>query len=953
MSRTAEHRRLGETASGQADWQRWGTYVSDRAWGTVREDYSADGNAWDYFPHDHARSRAYRWNEDGLAGFCDREQHLCLGVALWNERDPILKERMFGLSNREGNHGEDVKEYFFYLDNTPTHSYARMLYKYPQVEFPYGRLVEESARRGALDPEFELFDALEDTFRQQRYFDVFIEYAKAGPEDIRCRIRVVNRGPEAAPIHVLPHLWYRNTWSWNDGTRFTIDAAGAGAARTRHPVLGERWWYVRAANGDLPVLLFTENDTNSERLFDTGNAAAYVKDGIHEAVVHGRRGRVNDTGGSKAAAHLQATVAAGDTFSVEIRLSARRAVKPFADFNAVFAERVHEADEFYAAVQGRDLSEDERRVQRQAYAGLLWSKQFYHYDVYHWLKGDPAQPPPPPGRCNGRNRDWAFHFYNADIVLMPDKWEYPWYASWDLSFQAVVMAAIDPAFAKQQMRLLTLPRTQHPYGSIPAFEWDFNAVNPPVVAWAVWQIYHLDRLQTGRRDVGSLQSMFAPLLMMLAWWLNRKDSEGRGIFGGGFLGLDNIGVFDRDRPLPTGGSLEQGDATGWMAMFQLNMSEIAFELALEDARYMPMVHRFGQDFVIAANVLQRKGPGGFGLWNAEERFYFDVIRHDAQRFPLKIYSMVGLVPLFAASLKSPEELAKLPFLTRAVDFILNSRDFLKAIVPSYIEPGRDGVRMLSVVNRDGLVEILRRVLDETQFLSDYGIRSLSRQHRDHPYGFDVGGEHYEISYHPGDSDNRMFGGNSNWRGPVWFPMNFLLIQAIATFARYYDESFTVECPTGSGRYLTLAEIADELARRLSRIFVRDDNRGGRRAVFGDNDYFQHDPEWRDYVPFYEFFHGETGAGLGASHQTGWTALVALLLQYRGQVNFDRMTAEVSPDERGRHESTPPAGGNPEMILPPLIGGLDPIPQAQPAIVTSTARRKRTPRSTAQSSEVRP
>jgi hypothetical protein len=883
MTTTAEHRRLEQTA-GEVDWQRWGTYVSDRAWGTVREDYSATGEAWEYFPHDHARSRAYRWNEDGLAGFCDRDQHICLGVAVWNERDAILKERLFGLSNREGNHGEDVKEYFFYLDNTPTHSYARMLYKYPQVAYPYVDLVAENARRGSQEPEYELFDAIGEAFRQQRYFDVFVEYAKAGADDILCRIRIVNRGPEAAPIHVLPHLWYRNTWSWTHGApRHAIHSEGPGAARTHHPALGERWWHVRADDGAAPELLFVENETNAERLFGAPNATAYVKDGIHEAVVLGQHERVNSERGSKVAAHVRAVVAPGDTFTVAVRFCTGAKAKPFAGFDTVFTKRRREADEFYESVQRPMLTEDERLVQRQAFAGLLWSKQFYQYDVDHWLRGDPAQPPPPPERWHGRNRDWALHFFTADVILMPDKWEYPWFASWDLAFHAVVMAAIDPAFAKQQMRLLVQPRTQHPYGSIPAFEWDFNAVNPPVIAWAVWQIYLIDRQQTGTGDLVFLKAMFEPLVFMLSWWLNRKDSEGKGIFSGGFLGLDNIGVFDRDRPLPTGGSLEQGDATGWMAMFQLNMADIAFELAIHDQRYVPMVHRFGQDFIIVASVLQH--TSGNGLWSAEDHFYFDAISHEGRRFPLKVYSMVGLVPLFATSVKEPDDLAKLPAVARNVASILESRPFLKAFLPSYVEPGRNGMRLLSLVDRAALVEMLRRVLDGTQFLSEYGVRSLSREHADQPYRFSVDGQHYEVAYQPGVSDNRVFGGNSNWRGPIWFPMNFLLIQAIATFAQYYGDSLTLECPTGSGRYLTLAAIADELARRLTRIFLRDDTRAGHRAVFGDNLHVQHDPHWRDYVPFHEFFHGDTGTGLGASHQTGWTALVALLLQHGGDLCF--------------------------------------------------------------------
>jgi hypothetical protein len=889
---TSEQQRLADTAAGRGDWQRWGTYVSDRAWGTVREDYSADGNPWDYFPHDHARSRAYRWNEDGIAGFCDRDQILCMGLALWNGCDPILKERMFGLSNTEGNHGEDVKEYFFYLDNTPTHSYARMLYKYPQVAFPYADLVMENGRRGSEGPEYELIDALGDAFKEGRYFDVFVEYAKSGIEDIACRIRVVNRSKEAAAIHILPHLWYRNTWSWTHGAhKPSIHATRPGAARTEHPDLGARWWYVRAEDGTKPVMLFTENDTNVERLYGTPNVGLHVKDGINDAVVSGLRERVDEEQGSKAAAHLYAMVGAGESFTVQIKLASEEKVRPFAQFDALFARRIREADEFYETVQAPHLSDDERRVQRQAYAGLLWSKQFYHYDVHRWLVGDPAQPAPPAERWRRRNRDWALHFHNADIVLMPDKWEYPWYASWDLAFQAVVMAAIDPAFAKGQMMLLAAPRSQHPYGTIPAFEWDFNAVNPPVVAWAVWQIYQLERQQRGTADVEFLKSMFNPLVMMLTWWLNRKDAEGKGIFGGGFLGLDNIGVFDREQPLPNGGLLEQGDATGWMAMFQLNMVAIAFELAMHDPHYEPMVHRFGQDFVIVANVLQR-GAAGTGLWNDEHGFFFDVVRHDSERVPLETYSMVGLVPLFAAAVVEAATLAKLPVVMQTVGNVLNRREFLRSLLPSFVEPGHNGTRLLSVVNRERLAAILQRVLDEEQFLSEFGVRSLSRAHGRHPYTFSLGGRQHEVSYQPGVSNNRMFGGNSNWRGPIWFPMNFLLIQALATSARYYDDSFTIECPSESGRFLTLAQVADELAARLTRVFVRDEN--GRRAVFGDNEFFQADPEWRDYVPFHEYFHGDTGEGLGAGHQTGWTALVALLMQHGGKLSFENVRVDDTP-----------------------------------------------------------
>jgi hypothetical protein len=900
MSRVTERRRLAETASGAADWQRWGTYVSDRAWGTVREDYSADGSAWDYFPHDHARSRAYRWNEDGIAGFCDRGQHLCLGVALWNGRDPILKERMFGLSNREGNHGEDVKEYFFYLDNTPTHSYARMLYKYPQAAFPYEDLVAENARRGANEPEYELFDALADAFRDGRYFDVVVEYAKKDAEDVLCRISATNRGPEAAEIHLLPHVWYRNTWSWAGSPRHTIAADGAQRARTSHPVLGDRWWYVTADAGGVDVM-FTENDTNAERLFGVPNPSPYVKDGINDAVVHGRRDAVNAAGGSKAAAHAHTILEPGATFTVLVRLTPRPQARPFARADSLFDDRRAEADAFYADLHAPHLSADERLVQRQAYAGLLWSKQFYHFDVYHWLAGDPAQPAPPAERLQGRNRTWSLHFHHADVMLMPDKWEYPWFASWDLAFHVVVMAEIDPDFAKAQILLLTEPRSQHPYGAVPAFEWDFDAVNPPVLAWAAWQVYHLDRVQRGEGDQRFLAQAFDALLMMLGWWINRKDSEGNGIFGGGFLGLDNIGIFDRDRPLPTGGSLEQSDGTGWMAMFQLNMAAIAAELSRRDARYAQHVHRFGQHVAIVANVLQRTGAGGVGLWNEEERFYFDVVRSGATRVPLKVYSMVGLVPLFAVLVIERAVLEEMADSVRVANEAFARRQELRKVLPGWVQPGSNGTRLLSVVDRERLADLLRLVLDEDEFLSEYGVRSLSRRHLAQPYSFAVEGAHYEVTYLPGVSDNRIFGGNSNWRGPIWFPMNFLLVQAIATFARYYGDSFTLDFPRGSGRQLTLQEIAGELARRLTRIFVKDQSPAGRRAVFGDNEVFQSDPLWRDCIPFHEFFHGDTGTGLGASHQTGWTSLVALLLQHGGNLCFDQAMPAHRPGAAEPHQ----------------------------------------------------
>jgi hypothetical protein len=757
---TAEHRRLAQASS--LGWQRWGTYLGERSWGTVREDYSADGSAWQYFPHDHARSRAYRWTEDGIAGFCDSQQHLCLAVALWNEKDPILKERLFGLTNHEGNHGEDVKEYYFYLDNTPTHSYAKMLYKYPQVAYPYERLVKENARRGPSDPEFELFDAIGEAFQQQRYFDVLIEYAKVTAEDIQCRISVTNRGPDPAPIHVLPQVWYRNTWSWDhDSSHHVLHHEEPGVVRTYHPELGERWWYVQDEDDIHTQVLFTENNTNMQRLFGVGNETPYVKDGIHDAVVGGCQTRVNRRQGSKAAAHFAWMLDPGETRRIFVRFTPEETDNPFQDCEEVFARRFREAEEFYASIHAPHLNDDERLVQRQAFAGLLWSKQFYHYDGYRWLAGDPKQPRPPENRRRGRNRDWS-HVYNADVILMPDKWEYPWFASWDLAFQCVVMALIDPEFAKEQIKLLTTPRYQHPYGTIPAYEWDFNAVNPPVIAWAAWQVYQMERAQRGIGDVAFLAAAFQPLVMMLSWWLNRKDKEGNGIFGGGFLGLDNIGVFDRDQPLPTGGALEQSDGTGWMATFQLHMIEIALELSLHDRRYLHMLQRFGQDFVLVANALQKTAAGGTGLWDEEEQFYCDIIRMDSgQRVPVRIHSIAGLVPLFAGIVIHKAMLAQLPELVQTIDTVTKRRPLLKEVLVSWQESGERSTNLLSVVHGERLNAILRRVFDEGQFLSPYGVRSLSRYHLEHPFNFSLDGHTYEVKYLPGVSDNRTFGGNSN------------------------------------------------------------------------------------------------------------------------------------------------------------------------------------------------
>ena len=886
---TAEGIRLAEYRPGgpqtSVNWKRWGPYLSERAWGTVREDYSAGGDAWNYFPHDHARSRAYRWNEDGLGGFCDDKQHLCLALALWNERDPILKERLFGLTNGQGNHGEDVKEYYFFLDGTPTHSYMKMLYKYPQVAYPYADLVQVNGQRSQAEREYELVDALGDAFRANRYFDVFIEYAKAGPEDLFCRITAYNRGPDPAPLHVLPHLWYRNRWTWRPGTpRPVIRAVQAGptlvAAHTKDELLGERWWYVQAS-GEGPVdveLLFTENESNAERLWGTANPSPYVKDGINEAVVNGRHECANGQAGSKAAAHWHALVPPGGALMLLVRLSAVEQSEPFADCEQIFAQRIAEADEFYAAVHQPRLSDDERLVQRQAFAGLLWSKQFYHYDVQRWLEGDPGAPPPPEQRWHGRNWSWK-HLNNADVILMPDTWEYPWYASWDLAFHCVAMARIDPDFAKGQLLLMGYEWYQHANGQAPAYEWSFDDVNPPVLAWAALRVYRTEREVNGEGDLAFLEEAFHSLMLQFGWWLNRKDPEGRDIFGGGFLGMDNIGVFDRDKPLPDGGTLNQSDGTSWMAKFCANMLGIAVELAACDRVYENMATKYFEHYLYIARAISNIGGGdGFDLWDDEDQFFYDLIHLDSgENIWLRIHSMVGLVPLFAVLTIHPDQLDRLPVFRARALWFLENRPNLTEHVARFDAPGKEGRWLMSLVDADQLRAILRRMLDSAEFLSDHGVRAVSRYHLDHPYVFEAGGQRFDIHYLPAESDNRLFGGNSNWRGPIWFPVNYLIIRSLEDFGHYYGEALQVQMPTGAGREYTLHQVAAQLACRLTGIFLRDPARGGRRAVFGDNDYFQTDPHWRDYIPFHEYFNGDTGAGLGASHQTGWTALVASLL----------------------------------------------------------------------------
>ncbi len=878
---TTEHNRLAEQRANNANWRRWGPYLSERAWGTVREDYSANGDAWNYFPHDHARSRTYRWNEDGLGGFCDEKQNLCLAVALWNERDPILKERMFGLTNQQGNHGEDVKEYYFYLDGTPTHSYMKMLYKYPQVAYPYGELVDVNGRRTQAEPEFELFDALRDAFLANRYFDVFIEYAKANSEDILCRITAINHGPDPALLHILPHLWYRNVWTWEPGVeRPAIKAIGPGAAYTEHEVLGERWWYARTGNGQPLELLFTENETNVERLYAAPNPSPYVKDGINNAIVNAQLDRVNGQHGSKLAGHAKVNVAPGESFIVEVRFAAEPQDDAFVGFDATFARRSAEADEFYNAIHPPHLNADERLVQRQAFAGLLWSKQFYHYDVFRWLQGDTTEPAPPEDRWQGRNSAWK-HLSNHDVILMPDTWEYPWYASWDLAFHCVTLSRIDPDFAKKQLLHMGYEWYQHGNGQFPAYEWNFDDVNPPVLAWAALVVYRHDLEQKGQGDYQFLAEMFHCLMLNYSWWINRKDVDGRDLFGGGFLGMDNIGVFDRDQPLPDGGTLEQSDGTSWMAKLSLNMFAIATELAQHDPIYEPMAVKYVEHFVNMVHAMSNMSGAGLDLWDEDDQFFYDVIHlSSGENIPLKIHTMVGLIPLLAVMAFYPGKFSHQSLLIHRVRWLSEKRPDLFTLIASLTLPGEGDSRLVAILHGERLRAVLRRMLDSNEFLSDYGIRSVSAYHRDHPYVFEAGGQQFVVPYLPAESNSRLFGGNSNWRGPIWFPVNYMLIRSLQEFDLYYGKSFKVECPIGSGQMLTLGEVADELTRRVVNIFLRDPARGGHRAVWGDNAYFQTDPHWRDYILFHEYFHGDTGAGLGASHQTGWTALVASLLMGR-------------------------------------------------------------------------
>ncbi len=899
----AEQDRLDEVKAGSADWRRWGTYLSERAWGTVREDYSPDGDSWSYFPFEQARSRAYRWNEDGLAGWCDGEQTICLGLALWNGQDSILKERPYGLSNAQGNHGEDVKDYWFYTDNLPTHAYASMVYKYPQAPFPYADLRRINQDRGQDVGEFELFDALRDQWLQQRYFDVKVEYAKATPEDVFCRITVTNRGPDAAPIHVLPQLWYRNTWSWRenqDAPRITKSANAA--ATTIHPALGQRWFWVASSTGETAQMLFCENETNNALLFGSPNASATCKDGINDYVVHGDAGGANLSEGSKCAAHIATTLPAGASFTVTARFAPAALTLPFADADEVLSVRKSEADEFYNELADKDLSGDERLVQRQALAGLLWSKQFYNYRVRRWLKGDPAGPPPPEQRWAGRNTDWQ-HFALSKVVLMPDTWEYPWFAAWDLAFHCVSMALIDPEFAKEQVLVLLECTTQHPHGQIPAYEWSFGDTNPPVHAWAAWQVYRLDRLQNGVGDRAFLAVAYRGVTLHVMWWLNQKDAADRGVFGGGFLGMDNIGVFNRDEPLPTGGSLAQVDGTSWMAALVFHMLEITIELSSEEPDYLRMFGRWLWEAWLIANALE-KGTGHVSFWNAGTGFYHDVLElPDGTAQSLEVFSMEGLVPLFAGIAIPATAAEAVDTVSRMLTELSRAYDHTEQDLQLEL-PGGDGTHfMYAILDQDRLATILGRILDPAQFLAPNGIRSLSRYHREHPYVYHVNGRDYAVSYAPAESCDRMFGGNSNWRGPIWMPMNFLFVQALDSYGRFLGDTFTVADPDDPSARISLGSLSDRMSRRLTRLVVRDQR--GRRAVFGDNDYFQSDPHWKDLIPFHEYFDGDTGRGLGASHQTGWTATIALLLQFRGKLSFDHgVRAQASDAPSGRQWSSP-------------------------------------------------
>ncbi len=902
----AEQKRLNDSREADIPWKKWGPYLSERQWGTVREDYSHDGNAWAYFSHDQARSRAYRWGEDGLGGISDDKQLLCFALALWNERDPILKERLFGLTNSEGNHGEDVKEYYFYIDSTPTHSYMKYLYKYPQREYPYADLAQTNARRSRSDFEYELLDT--GVFDQDRYFDVFVEYAKADPEDVLVRITAHNRGPEAARLRLLPTLWFRNTWSWGvDNRKPSLRQAAGGIIEATHHELGTYWLHCDGT----PELLFTENETNSERLWNQPGASPFVKDAFHSSVVAGRRDAVNPAHhGTKAGAHYTLDVPARGSQSIRLRLSARRSADAFSGFDHIFESRVADANEFYERITPRTLSEDERRVHRQALAGMLWGKQFYYFDLERWLSEHNSHPLLESPRRDVRNTEW-FHMLNADVISMPDKWEYPWYAAWDLAFHTVALALVDFDFAKEQLLLMLRNLYFHPNGQIPAYEWNFSDVNPPVHAWATLFLYRMER-NLGRADVRFLERSFQGLMLNFNWWVNRKDPAGRNVFAGGFLGLDNIGVFDRSAQLPTGGSLEQADGTAWMAFYCQCMLEISLILSEYDPMYQEVAFKFVQHFMWITYAMDRVGENHDEMWDEQDGFFYDLLRRpDGRAVRLKVRSMVGLLPLCASTVFEGDFAARFPKLAEMIDlFRARHPELVSQVAPTDRHfVGYNDRRLLAVLNKKKLERVLGYLLDENEFLGPCGIRSLSRYHKDHPFTFHVEHQPFEVRYLPAESDSGMFGGNSNWRGPVWMPVNALIVRALLNLYSFYGDEFTVQCPTGSGQHMTLFEVAKEIVRRLSRTFLRDEN--GRRPVYGGTERFQKDPHWRDLILFYEYFHGDNGAGLGASHQTGWTGLIAPLLDIFArtdagaflELEAERLRARVVAEQVGGERVT--------------------------------------------------
>lgn len=851
-------------------WHKWGPYLTARQWGTVREDYSANGDAWDFISHDAARSKAYRWGEEGIGGISDNQQLICFAVALWNKKDPILKERYFGLTGNEGNHGEDVKEYFYYLDNTPTHSYMKMLYKYPQAEYPYKQLLEENKRRTKVEAEFELIDT--GIFNEDKYFDVFIEYAKNSEEDILIKITSYNRGKEKAALNILPQIWFRNAWSWSKDNSKPKMFSDVDSIKLVHEKLGEYNLYY----DENPEALFCENETNYKRLYNVDNTNTYLKDGINDYITQKIKSSVNPSKtGTKASLNYDIEIDGGSFKSVRLRLVKNSIQDPFQNFDLIFKQKINEADEFYADIQAEIKSDDAKNIQRQAFAGMLWSKQFYYYDVEEWINGDKGQPKPPAQRKEGRNKDWL-HLNNADIISMPDKWEYPWYATWDLAFHCISFAIIDPEFAKKQLVLFTREWYMHPNGQLPAYEWNFSDVNPPVHAWAAWRVYKIDQKLQGKSDTDFLERVFHKLLLNFTWWVNKKDYDGRNIFQGGFLGLDNIGVFNRSTEFTSGERIDQSDGTSWMAMFSLNMLRISLELSKTKSIYQDLATKFFEHFLYIAQSMTNMGGEGIGLWDEEDGFYYDNLHINDSVFPLKVRSMVGLIPLFAVEVLEPELMNLTPEFNTRLNWFLTNKPEMASLVSRWNEKGSGERTLLSLLRGHRMKKLLKRMLDETEFLSDYGVRALSKYYDQNPYEINVLGINHEVKYTPAESNISLYGGNSNWRGPIWFPVNFLIIESLYRFHHYYGDDFQIECPTNSGKFVSIKDAADELTNRLSKIFLRDEN--GLRPVFGNNNKFQNDSHFKDYLLFNEYFHGDNGSGLGASHQTGWTGLIAKILQ---------------------------------------------------------------------------